>query len=641
MLFNFLWSSHIMSINIRNFRSAWKASLACVLAGAMQLGCNAQPPGQGNEQPPNFPGGGFPGGPGGFPGGPGGFGGPGGIQREVVKDFDANNDGWLNDEEIVKARKWVQENPVPRGRGPGGFGGPGGPGGFPGGPGGFPGGPGGFPGGPGGRGGMSGPAEPGPKVSPSEVKNFPDAPLYDPTVLRTLFIQFPVDDWEKELSEFHGTDVDVPAKVMLDGKEYSNVGIRFRGMSSYMMVSEGRKRSLNLSIDLADSKQRIYGVKNLNLLNSHEDDSMMSTIVYSMIARQYIPAPKANFVKVVINGEFWGVYVNVEQFDKEFVKENFGSKKGTRWKVRGNPGADGGLRYVGDDLQAYRQRFQIKSSDDDKAWKDLVHLCKVIDQTPADKLEDALTPILDVDGVLRFLALDVALVNNDGYWVRSSDYSIYQDEKKVFHLIPHDMNEALHAAGGPPGGPGGPGGFRPFGPQGGPEGRPGGQRPEGQESPGAGLGPGGPQGPGGPGGQPGRGGRGGRGGGFRMMGGDAKLDPLVGLEDTGKPLRSKLLAVPKFKQKYLDYVRTIAEVNLDWKKLGPEVATYRKLILDDVKVDTRKLISFEAFENATKDELSKGDTREQSLRTFIENRREFLLNHVEVKKASVVEVSKP
>ena len=54
--------------------------------------------------------------------------------------------------------------------------------------------------------------------------------------------------------------------------------------------------------------------------------------------------------------------------------------------------------------------------------------------------------MLDIDGTLRFLALDVVLVNNDGYWVAArADYSLYQDPSGRFHLIPSDMNEAFRA----------------------------------------------------------------------------------------------------------------------------------------------------------------------------------------------------
>jgi hypothetical protein len=86
----------------------------------------------------------------------------------------------------------------------------------------------------------------------------------------------------------------------------------------------------------------------LNLLNLHEDASFLSTVLYSQIAREHIPAPRANFVKVVINGESWGIYCNVQQFDKIFLEENFAAKKGTRWKVSGSPGAAGGLEYLGE-----------------------------------------------------------------------------------------------------------------------------------------------------------------------------------------------------------------------------------------------------------------------------------------------------
>ncbi|MCI0460636.1 MAG: CotH kinase family protein, partial [Gemmataceae bacterium] len=359
-----------------------------------------------------------------------------------------------------------------------------------------------------------------------------------------------------------------------------------------------------------DAKQRLYGYKTLNLLNAHEDPSFLSTVLYSHIARKYIPAPKANLVKVVINGESWGIYVNAQQFNKEFVAENYKGSKGTRWKVTGSPGGGGGLEYLGENIEDYKRRYEMKSNDGDKAWKDLVALCRTLNQTPLDRLEEALKPMLDLDGVLWFLALDMALINNDGYWVRASDYNIFRDEKGKFHLIPHDMNEAFHGAmgfgfGGPGGrGPGGPGGF--------PGGRPGGRLP----------------GPGGPGGGPGMG--------PRPSG--VELDPLVGLEDARKPLRSRLLAVPSLRARYLDRVRVIAKAGLDWKKLGPLVGQYRSLIEMEIEADTRKLSSSDTFKQATADmagaEAGQGRRPSLSLRAFAEQRRQYLLNHAEIHKAA-------
>ena len=401
--------------------------------------------GPGFGGPPGFgPGG--PGGFGGFGGGPGGFGGGpmGGQKTKLVKKFDKDGDGRLNAEERKAARESLSQQGNERGRGPGMRRGGFGPPGF-------------------GGGGTT--PKPGRKLTPADVKNYPNAPLYDGQVFRTFFLEFESADWEKELADFKNTDVEVPAKLTVDGQSYSDVGVHFRGMSSFMMVGEGSKRSLNLSMDFVHANQSLGGYRTLNLLNSHEDASLLHSVLFAQIARDYLPTPQANFVRVVINGECWGVYVNSEQVNKEFLKEAYGTTKGARWKVVGSPNGRGGLNYLGDDPAAYKSIYTIKTKDNAAAWTDLIKLCQVLDATPADKLEAALEPLLDVDSVLRFMALENVLVNNDGVWTRASDYNIYQDTRGRFHLIPHDDNETFSTGGGP-GGPGGrgPGGMRGFGP---------------------------------------------------------------------------------------------------------------------------------------------------------------------------------
>ena len=371
----------------------------------------------------------------------------------------------------------------------------------------------------------------------------------------------------------------------------------------------------------------------MNLLNSHEDPSFLRSVLYSEVARDYIPTPKANFVRLVINGENWGIYVNAQQFNKEFLKDFFKTTKGNRWKAPGSPGGRASLAYLGDDPEAYKRSYTIKSKDNPKAWADLVKLCKVLNTTPPDKLVEAISPMLDVEGALKFLALENALVNNDGYWIRASDYCLFENEKGVFHVVPHDMNEGFVKPGGPGFGGGGPGrggpgrGFR--GP---PDG---GAQADVLVGPGAGRGPeerrdGPDRGPGGqPGGRPeGQGGR------PSIQG--VKLDPLVAANDASKPLISKLLAVPELKAKYLGYVRDIGEKWLDWKKLGPIAEAYHAMILEDVKIDTHKLGSFEDFEKSLTQDISgrgfgPGGGGTIGLKNFADQRREYLLEQTDGK----------
>lgn len=514
---------------------------------ATALGSAAQQPG---DLPPPDGGPGFDGPP---PGGPGRFGGPpSGVRedRKVVGQFDKNGDKRLDLAERKAAREFLAKNPEPRG--PGGRG-PRGP-----------------------RRESSAAPVPGARVMVAEAKTYPGAPLYATNIVRTFFLEFENSDWEKELGDFHGTDVEVPAKLTVDGRAYSDVGVHFRGSSSYMMVGEGRKRSLNLSMDFVREDQRLLGYRTVNLLNAHRDASFLRSVLYYHVARHYLPAPQANFVKLVINGESWGIYVNAQQFNKDFIKEWFPDGKGARWKVPGSPRGNAGLAYLGTNVSDYQAKYELKTKDDPKSWEALIQLCRTLGETPVDQLEAALSPRLDIDQVISFLALENVFINSDGYWTRASDYELYLDARGRFHVIPYDGNETFNV-------------------------------PE---------------------------------GGGRMGGGEAvrgvELDPFAGGKDANKPLLSRLLQVPSLRQRYLARVREIATQWLDWKRLGPVATQYHSLIAAEVKADTRKLSSDEAFEKSlmqdSEQEGFRGRETALSLKNFADQRRAYLLNHPEIQK---------
>ena len=437
----------------------------------------------------------------------------GNRDRAVVAAFDADKDGRLNTTERQLARETLESRGVRGGRG--------------------------------GRGGGNRAlASAGIRLTPADVQHYPGAPLYDAAVLRTFFLDFDGPDWEAELVAFNNTDVDVPATVTVDGQVYRDVGVHFRGNSSFN-VGNGSKRSLNLSFDFVHENQSIGGYRTLNFLNANTDPTMMRTVLSMHIARQYIPAPKANFVRVVINGENWGIYANAQQFNREFVEDNFKTTKGARWKVpQGGAGGIGGFTYVGDDPSRYQGVFEIKSKDEPESWAALIDLARTLQETPPERLEAALAPRLDIDGYLRFLALDNVMTSGDGFYARGSDYSLYRDPDGRFHFVFHDANEMFS--------------------------------------------------------ENGRGGAGGSG---------PRLSPLVAQNDTNKPIISKILAVPTLRARYLDIVRQIAEKSLDWSAIGPVVTQYRDLIATDVARDTRKLYSTDAFVRGTSDDGGIGTLR--------------------------------
>ena len=117
-----------------------------------------------------------------------------------------------------------------------------------------------------------------------------------------------------------------------------------------------------------------------------------------------------------------------------------------------------------------------------------------------------------------------------------------------------------------------------------------------------------------------------------------ELDPLTGMGEERFPLRSKLLANPTLKTRYLQFVRQIAREQIAWEKMKPLVSQAKDLIESEVKADTRKLVTFDAFAKAT--DLD-SPTKASSLREFAEKRSAYLLDHPAIKELPEAMVELP
>lgn len=396
-----------------------------------------------------------------------------------------------------------------------------------------------------------------PKGSPS---------LYEAQTLRTLYLRFHHEDWYEQMEAFYRTDIEVPAELIVDGEVYPEVGVHFRGTSSYFTVGS-EKKSFNIAVDYGEDGQRLYGYKTLNLLNGHVDGSFLREVLYNQISRDYIPAMKTNLVKLVINGENWGVYINLQQYNKDFLAEWFNTKGGIRWKI--GPGRGGALNYVGDDPTAYQETYQLKTKNVENPWEGLIALCKMLDDsTPDAALIENLPSILNIDQVLWQLAVSNVFMDDDGYIHKGGDYALYQDVNGRFHLVPHDNNESLRFGRSGRGGPGG----------------------------------------GGPGG---------------WSWGDLEngmVSPVAHADNAARPLIKRLLSNPEWRARYLAHVRTVIDEWLNWEVLEPIIKEYQTLIDAEVQQDDKKLYGYEEFTtNAPMD-----------LKRFVNQRREHLRNHSEL-----------
>jgi hypothetical protein len=224
--------------------------------------------------------------------------------------------------------------------------------------------------------------------------------------------------------------------IVNDSISFDSVGVRFKGNSSYNIPNE--KKSFNISIDAYKDNYRLFGYKTLNLNNCFVDPTFVREKISNEIFSKYMPAPATGFVRLYINGTYWGLYSNVEQINKIFLSKWFPSNNGNLYK--GDP--KGSFIWKGNNPDLYKMDYEKKTNEKDDNWNDLVLFVNIINNSK--NLSEELKLVLDIDRTAWYFALCNILVNLDSYIFSGHNYYIYNDPStQQFKFLNWDMNESF------------------------------------------------------------------------------------------------------------------------------------------------------------------------------------------------------
>ncbi len=110
------------------------------------------------------------------------------------------------------------------------------------------------------------------------------------------------------------------------------------------------------------------------------------------------------------------------------------------------------------------------------------------------------------------------------------------------------------------------------------------------------------------------------------------MSPLQYENEEERPLIRGLLSVPHLRARYLAHVRTITEEWLNWDVLGPVAESYRALLGDEIEKDVKKLYATAAYAKSIEGDYDGGRRPVPGIRRFVNERREAILSHPELKK---------
>jgi len=261
--------------------------------------------------------------------------------------------------------------------------------------------------------------------------------------VRNIEIFFSQTNWDDSLDIYYANGLGERLKadsILIDGIADQNVGIKYKGNSSYNV--NNTKNPMNIKLDYINNGQSINGYNVLKLSNGFRDPSFVREVLSYEMAREYMPSPKATYAKVTVNGTLIGLYTCVQSIDDDFTNENFYERKGPFFKVDNTgisvPGCMGPLGILDyySDTNCYQRAYEMESTAD---WTELGNFL--------DTLNNHFTEVenvMDIDRTLWMMAFENLIIGLDGP-INSIPHNFYlfKDNNGRFSPLLWDMNMAF------------------------------------------------------------------------------------------------------------------------------------------------------------------------------------------------------
>lgn len=245
--------------------------------------------------------------------------------------------------------------------------------------------------------------------------------------------------------------VDLPwatGTVKVGDETFDNVALRYKGNGTIMDASRTIKKSIKVDLDRLGGTKTFRGIKTFNIHCGVTDPTKCrESLAYRLYRAAGVPAPKTALAEVRLtvpgkfDGELLGVYTLIEDINKPFLREAFGTDNGLLMKPEGVRD----LEYRGEEWGPYHGAFIPAKRDakPDEARR-VIDLARLIHQGDDNQFRTEIESYLDIDAYLRFLAVTGFIVNPDSFFALGHNYYLYlHPTTKKFHFIPWDVDRAL------------------------------------------------------------------------------------------------------------------------------------------------------------------------------------------------------
>ena len=270
------------------------------------------------------------------------------------------------------------------------------------------------------------------------------APLFSRENVVEVRLSLPQDAWEALIEKARDEQYTI-ADVTIMGEHFNEVGLRFKGSfgTLYNCFDENNalicdKLSMKIKFNEYIEEQRFLGLKRVNLQSWQNDGTKLKDCLsYDIFRETGIIAPRCAWANVFVNDEALGLFGLVEQVDGRFTDSRFEEGDGNLYKEAWP---------VSPDQSYYEER--LRTNEETAEHDHFLAFAEAMTATNDETLPQTLSRFMDIDYIIRYMAVDFAITNWDGittfycgeWGCGNHNFYIYQEESRPFFwLIPWDL----------------------------------------------------------------------------------------------------------------------------------------------------------------------------------------------------------
>jgi hypothetical protein len=250
--------------------------------------------------------------------------------------------------------------------------------------------------------------------------------IYAQDLLPTFKLRISPEEWEGLVTEWNNGQanedlgIDPNPYHPLEEFRYNDIlitdaKIRLRGNPTYWKPEN--KMQFQIGFTQYDKDGRFLGLERLAFDAAFANRHMLrDRLALSIMRDMGIIAACANNARIDVNGEYYGIFTNLEKFDETFLERVFEDPTGDLW-----------------DRHSWELKTNKKTSNDGR-----LELLK--DAETIEELEE----YLDLEQALPVFAAEAIIPDSDGMWAGGLNFFIYDDPlRDKFVLLPWDLDNTF------------------------------------------------------------------------------------------------------------------------------------------------------------------------------------------------------